>query len=715
MMKNTNFLLVLGLAALPSLLVFSQKQNTRPKPCATNEVMEQEFQKHPELRQQFQSQQKATFEMAKTRSSQRSEKKIIPVVFHVVHDCGIENISKAQIEDQIDILNADFSRTSQFFAQTPACHQAVAADCEIEFRLATKDEQGNCTDGIVRVVSNRTFDANNSNGVKEVSRWNMYKYLNVWVVNSIGTVDETGGVILGYAQFPLGGLPSTDGIVVRHDCVGSIGTALTGPFAPRVGSTLTHEIGHWLGLRHIWGDAPCASDGIEDTPTAYQANYGICWSDFPYSGAPSGEECTENLECGEMFMNYMDYSDDICMSMFTLGQKDVMQTTLDLARSNLSSPENLLATGTRDEDILNPITCSPVAQFCENRRMICEGGTVAFEGSSFNAESPASDWSFEGGSPATSTNPNPTVTYASPGLFDVSLSASSSAGSNAVTRPDHIIVSSDAAMNANGPFADGFEDAGYFNSNFVNFNNDQSSSKFEHFPQVGYYSGACVRMNNFNNTANEIDELITPSYNVSTVPNPVFQFAMAGAERGGEADDELRVSFSTNCGQTWTSPRLFDFADINSAGLYTNEFVPSNPNQWRIYNISMSSFASQQNVRVKFEYKSGTGDRANHVYIDGINIGSSLGMSNFNDEIGMAIHPNPASEILQLSFETFKSELVAISVYNILGKQIVQPLNTRVNKGSQQFTIDLTQLPIGLYTVAVDIDGRRAVKKFVKK
>ncbi|MFN9939868.1 MAG: hypothetical protein ACK56I_10385, partial [bacterium] len=132
------------------------------------------------------------------------------------------------------------------------------------------------------------------------------------------------------------------------------------------------------------------------------------------------------------------------------------------------------------------------------------------------------------------------MTYAAPGVFDVALTASGSAGSNTLTRADYVVVSSDAAMNANGPFADGFEDAAYFNANFVNFNNDGSSSKFEHFPQIGFYSGACVRMNNFNNTATEIDELITPSYNVSTVPNPVFQFAMAGAERGGEPNDELR-------------------------------------------------------------------------------------------------------------------------------------------------------------------------------
>jgi PKD repeat protein len=416
-----------------------------------------------------------------------------------------------------------------------------------------------------------------------------------------------------------------------------------------------------------------------------------------------------------MFMNYMDYSDDQCMSMFTMGQKAVMQTTLSSARAGICSPENLLATGTRDEDLANSITCAPIPQFCENRRMICAGSTVGFEGASYNATTIDPSWSFEGGEPATSSSANPTVTYANPGTFAVTLTASNASGSNSVVKSNHVIVSADAASNANGPFAEGFEDAGNFNSNFLVFNADGSTSKWEHFPQLGYYSGACVRMNNFNNTATESDELITPSYNISSVPNPVFQFALAGAERGGEPNDVLRVSFSTNCGQSWGSPRLFDFADINSAGLFTSEFIPNNPNYWRGFNISLASFSTQQNLRAKFEYVSGTGDRANHVYIDDIKIGSSLGFASLKDEIGMSLYPNPASDNVQLSFETTQSEQVSISVYNMLGMQVLKPLNTRVATGSQQFNLNTEQLPAGLYSVAVDIDGRKAIKKFVKK
>ena len=280
-----------------------------------------------------------------------TEKRIIPVVFHVIHQCGAENISREQILDQLRILNEDYSLTNPTFNQTPACHAAVAADCQIEFRLATKDDQGNCTDGIVRVISPKTYEANNQNGVKDVSRWSSHKYLNVWVVNSIGSVQSVGGEVLGYAQFPAGGLPSTDGVVIRYDCIGSIEAAQTGPFAPRWGRTMTHEVGHWLGLRHIWGDADCGSDGVDDTPIAAAPNYGICWTNFPYN--VGGCSSAEGDTCGEMFMNYMDYSDDQCMSMFTQGQKEVMDATLAGFRSFISSAENIQATGTRDEDGAN--------------------------------------------------------------------------------------------------------------------------------------------------------------------------------------------------------------------------------------------------------------------------------------------------------------------------------------------------------------------------
>ena len=714
MMKHFTFKLLSGALLLAACPVSAQKAKPAFQPCGTQEIMELDMQKNPELRMQYNDfmKQLSQITAAATPSTARAEKRIIPVVFHVIHQCGPENISKEQILDQIRILNDDFAKLNATINQTPECHAAVAADCNIEFRLATKDDQGNCTDGIVRVASPKTYEANNDNGVKAVSRWNSDKYLNVWVVNSIGSVQGTGGEVLGYAQFPFGGLLSTDGVVLRYDCVGSIGAAQTGPFAPRFGRTMTHEVGHWLGLRHIWGDADCGSDGVDDTPIAQEPNYGVCWSDFPYHLLTCSSDSTD--ECGEMFMNYMDYSDDQCMSMFTLGQKAVMDATLASFRYNISSEINLAATGTRDEDIANPVVCVPFANFCDNRRLVCAGSSVTFEDASYNAATYTRSWNFEGGTPATSTAVSPSVTYDAAGLYDVSLTSTSTAGENTNTKNDHILVSPSAAQYGQGPFEENFENAGTMND-FVIFNTDGSNAKWEYTTQAGFGSSRSVRMRNFLNTATESDDLITPSYNLTTVTSPSLLFRVACAERGGEPTDQLKIYFSSNCGQTWGSPRILNFSDFNTAGLYTSEFVPTNASQWKTFAFSMASLASQENVRIRFEYVAGTGDRANNLYLDDINIGNALGVNDLGYDLGLSVFPNPTTDQTNVVFETAKPTSIAIRVFDILGKEVTPVFNGNVGTGTQNFSVNMSQLSTGLYTIRLDIDGTSVYRKVIKK
>ncbi len=227
----------------------------------------------------------------------------IPVVVHVIYQNNAQNISDAQIASQMQVLNDDFRRQN-----SDANNQwSQAADIEIEFCLASVDPNGNPTTGVTRKSSTRSEWGTNdamkfaSNG--GVNAWNTGDYLNMWICN-------IGGGILGYAQFPGSGSAATDGVVMSPQYFGTVGSAQA-PFDG--GRTTTHEVGHWLNLRHIWGDGNCnADDFVSDTPTSDNPNYGC---------ASSHSSCNSL----DMVQNYMDYSDDACMNLFTQGQKDRMR------------------------------------------------------------------------------------------------------------------------------------------------------------------------------------------------------------------------------------------------------------------------------------------------------------------------------------------------------------------------------------------------------
>lgn len=233
----------------------------------------------------------------------------IPVVVHVVYNTSAQNISDAQIRSQIDVLNEDFRKLNADRVNTPSAFSSLAADVEINFCLASKTPSGTATTGIVRksttVTSFIDDDKVKYSSYGGDNAWNTSQYLNIWVCN-------LGSDLLGYAQFP-GGPTATDGVVMLYSAFGRTGTVYS-PY--NKGRTATHEVGHWLNLRHIWGDASCGNDLVGDTPTQQTSNYG-CPS-YPH------RTCS-NTTSGDMFMNYMDYTNDGCMNMFTTGQKTRMQ------------------------------------------------------------------------------------------------------------------------------------------------------------------------------------------------------------------------------------------------------------------------------------------------------------------------------------------------------------------------------------------------------
>jgi pregnancy-associated plasma protein-A len=292
--------------------------------CGTMPVHERLLRTDPGYLEARVRSENAAFEARTMRAmTARAGITVIPVVVHVVHKTNAQNISEAQIRSQIDVLNRDFRKTNPDIANVPAPFVPLAADARIEFELATTDPSGAATDGITRTKTTANSFSDDES-VKAASSggadaWPRDDYLNIWVCEL-----NTNG-LLGYAQFP-GGPAATDGVVILHTAFGTTGTAAA-PF--NLGRTATHEIGHFLNLRHIWGDdgTGCSGDDfVADTPNAAGPN----------RGAPAFPRVTcSNGPNGDMFMNYMDYTDDVAMFMFTDGQVTRMQTCLDNDRPSL--------------------------------------------------------------------------------------------------------------------------------------------------------------------------------------------------------------------------------------------------------------------------------------------------------------------------------------------------------------------------------------------
>ena len=412
-MKN----LVIIICTIISVFSFKTTQAQR---CASMAHLKDQLQNDPSLAARIQQIENETNQFVSGYHNSAGRAIItIPVVVHVVYNTTAQNISVTQIQSQIDRLNLDYHKLNTDVSLVPSVWTSLVADYEIQFCLASRDPNGNTTTGIIRTQTSTTSFSTNDN-VKYTANggndaWPAASYLNLWVCN-------LSGGVLGYAQFP-GGNAATDGVVITYTGFGTGGTAQA-PY--NLGRTATHEIGHWFNLYHIWGDdgsACSGSDQVADTPNQGSEHYGCpSFPSISCSNAPNGD----------MWMNYMDYTDDACMYMFTNGQK---------ARSLA-----LFNTGGSRVSILNSLGCQsintpPVANFSADVVNSCTG-IIKFTDLSSNA--PAS-WSWNFGDGQTSVTQNPTHLYPANGTYTVTLTATNSFGSNTKTLTNYITISKPAA------------------------------------------------------------------------------------------------------------------------------------------------------------------------------------------------------------------------------------------------------------------------------
>ena len=327
--------IILGLMILFSGIGFSQK-----KRCGTDEVNFSRIQNNPVLIE-TRKKQEVDLQNSILRYSKKRLNLTIPVVVHVIYNSELENVSDDQILSQIDALNLDYNKLNSDTLTSKHPFYPLVGNIGVKFQLAQKDPKGNPTTGVTRTKTSKknwVEDDLNKDNMKfsstgGIENWDPKKYLNIYTVRFAESVQ-----LLGYAYFPedLSSFPETDGVVVDFRCFGTNGTAgLEGYDAYKLGRTVTHEVGHWLGLFHIWGDKvfetdnACGDDKVSDTPPAEGDNSGN--PTFPHR---PNNKCGSNAN-GEMYMNYMDYVHDKSMVMFSKGQEQRMISSINTFRSNL--------------------------------------------------------------------------------------------------------------------------------------------------------------------------------------------------------------------------------------------------------------------------------------------------------------------------------------------------------------------------------------------
>lgn len=623
----------------------------------------------------------------KTKNSIRT----VPVVFHIIHGYGEENISKAQIEDQIRIINEDFQRLNADASNTRAIFQSRATSFDLEFKLARIAPNGSCTEGITRTYDPVNMYDNRESGIEEaktaVAPWDRNKYLNIWIVKEI--LSSGTGTILGYAQFP-GRPASTDGIVMIHNRVGTVGTARVAD----KGRTLTHEIGHWLGLYHPFqGGCFGFGDGVADTPPVAEPSYGCTAGQNPNT-------CANDTEV-DMVENYMDYANGGCMNAFTTGQRtraDGYLASLTTRGSTITAA-NLIATGVNT----NP-SCAPIADFwhTSDKLTICEGQSIDFQDLSYNGTITSRTWNFEGGLPATSGVVKPTVVYAKAGVYKVDLEVSNAQGSTKITRSLFINVTPAVAANK-APFGQDFENASATNLWQLE---KASNDGWVINTARGFSGNRCLeaKINNETPVGLRVSATSEPIDVSDYQGNLNLHFKYAYARRVAGSSERLLVLGSNDCGVTWNILAVYLNATLETS-LVSPNWAPSAASDWGRAEIDISRYAGSTNLYLRFDALSQAG---NSIYLDDINVGSfALSVEDSQLEPNLYLMPNPAQNELTIHSTDLKGKM-RVSIVDITGRLLLhQDLDSNTR------SINTTELANGVYTVWVEAANVRWAKKLI--
>jgi PKD repeat protein len=693
--KNFLFFAVSCLLSI-SLTAQVTKSNESVPFCSTDEMHQRLFHEHPQYNEGIirANQRLKTFteDYALNSTNRVDGVYIIPVVFHIIHNNGNENISDAQIHDAIRQANLQFRKRNSDTTEIVSAFQSLAADCEIELRLAQLDPEGNCTSGITRTVS--TLGSIGDHQVKSLIQWPPNKYLNVYICS------QAAG-LAGHALLPSAAdtIPQWDGIVMQHSYIGTFGTS---DYFRR--TVLTHEIGHYLNLQHIWGGnnvpnyyyLPVAQavncnhdDEVEDTPLT------IGWQSCNLNGNSCGS--LDNVQ------NYMDYA--YCARMFTEGQKTRMHACLNspvAGRNNLWTEQNLIETGTDD---ITFYLCA--AKFEANKRVACINEVITLTDLSYHGIQ-TRQWIINGAVISNPTDSVTTITFSEPGVYTVQLKVARGLEEVELTETNYIhILPASGTLDA---LHEGFENQFDYEERWVNLPNN-SPVHFERINDTGYKSESSLFLNNFDASLSTVYEFISHPFDASGLSAIAISFDWAYAAKPGTNPEILQVAVSNNCGETWSVRKTYSGSSIlrSVPDPMITAFTPADTNEWNsdvITTIPSTFLTSNLQFKFKFDSKAG-----NNLFIDNIRIGhpESLNTSLLLKE-GLRVFPNPSKDFVQIQKDE-ALEWKEILIFDLLGKNVLQQSLT----GISSLDLDISSLQVGTYLIQIETNVGKFTFRHVKE
>ncbi|MGZ3920594.1 MAG: T9SS type A sorting domain-containing protein [Bacteroidia bacterium] len=699
----------------------------------------------------------------------------IPVIVHVIHTGQavgtFPNISQAQIQSQITVLNQDYASNGYNVNNLPAVFQPAKANTGLQFCLATKDPNGNLLTepGIDRISAtsmtaalgsypskdpaNSAYSTTSSfmgfvdGYIKPNTIWNPLQYMNIWITNEQSAVG-----LLGYATFPVGtgltgitgnGSATTDGLWCWAKAFGSNIVYPGGIYDPTYnkGRTAVHEIGHWVGLRHTWGDGTCATDYCTDTPPSQTANYGC--PTHPYKLGV----CTGNTT-GEMFQNFMDYTDDPCMYIFTNDQTTRIQTAMQNGtyRNQLTASAATLCTIP---------AAAPVANMSLPTTG-CTNSAVTVNNNSSGNPTPTYAWS---SNPAgavfnpNNTATNPTITFATPGSYTITVVATNSLGSNSNSKNITISTCTTAAscndtlsnfgntdtLTVYSAGSDTATPGCSPNAGYVAGNNCYGDKEKAEFYAYSQYSNIALPKINgvivlfyknggFGTAGNSASSVGMKLYNGTSATAAPGTLITQTATTLGAILAAPSVSNVAYCGDPTVGynsaiikPYRFNFSTpVNaptSGGFYASLVLPTGTGDTAVvFNNGNSATNTAWELWSNNAWHDmfsawGSGPTYNLAILPIMTCGSVGIRSNSVLDNNIVLYPNPSNGMVSLIATLPSTQSLDVTVHNALGQLISN--NKYSSVASNVFNLDLTNSSNGVYFVTIDNGQEKIVKRLI--